>query len=373
MVNFRSFLISCYIGLIFSCSNAMADGVRIKELARVEGVRDNALVGYGLVVGLAGTGDSSSSKSTIQSIVNSLANFSVNVKAKDIRAKNVAAVMVTATLQPFASEGDKLDVSVSSIGDAKSLLGGTLLLTPLMAADNEIYSLSQGQLLVGGYKYDLNGSLIQKNHPTVGVIPRGGTVEQTLHSNFVSEDGNIHLLLKRPDFSTADSIVNRLTAHFPEYEVTAIHPGKIKVNLNGANAMSFIAAVEHLTVTPDIGARIVINERTGTIVSGANVMVSDVIIAHSNLNLKIETTYRVSQPNVQFSNTQNDQIQSLIVPETKIGVSEDAVATLTTVSGTNVSEVVTALKDLNLKTRDIISILQAIKQAGSLHADLIIQ
>lgn len=357
--------------------NAIAitnSGVRIKDLARVKGIRENALVGYGIVVGLAGTGDSSRTKSTFQSIANTLIKFGVTVEQNDIQSRNVASVMVTANLPAFSETGDTFDVHVSSMGDAKSLVGGTLLLTPINAPNGKTYALAQGQLSVGGYKFDAFGNVVQKNHPTVGIVSKGATVEKETNTQFFKQ-GDFRLILNEPDFTTAHRIVERLTEVIPNVYVEAMNAGKIKVKPNekiSVNELTrLIATVENVSIVPDVKAKVVVNERTGTVVSGGNVQISAVAISHGNLKLKIDTQYNVSQPTLLVR--PGSEISTQVVPETNIEVSEQKPNSVQVANGTSVTELIDALKAVNLNTRDTITILQAIKQAGALHAELIIQ
>ena len=349
-------------------------GVRIKDLARVKGIRDNALVGYGIVIGLAGTGDSSRTKSTFQSIANTLVRFGVSVDKNDIQSRNVASVMVTANLPAFAEIGENFDIHVSSIGDAKSLVGGTLLLTPLSAPNSKTYALAQGQLTVGGYKYDAFGNVVQKNHPTVGIVTKGATVEKDTVTEYF-KDGKFSLLLNEADFTTAHRIVSSLTQNFPSVEVEAVNAGKITVKPNqelSRNQLTqLLSYVENISVVPDIKAKVVVNERTGTVVSGGNVQISAVSISHGNLKLEIDTQYIVSQPHSLFRPSRN--VSTEVVPQTDIRVEEEKAKSLSLKNGTTVVDLIDSLKAINLSTRDTITVLQAIKQAGALHAELVIQ
>lgn len=350
-----------------------ASGVRLKELARIEGVQDNPLVGYGLVVGLSGTGDSSNSKTTIQSLQNTLQSFQVNVAATDIRSRNVASVMVTASLPAFAQTGDKLEVNVSSIGDAKSLQGGTLLLTPLKAANGDIYALAQGPLSVGGYQFDFNGNSVRKNHPTVGVVPNGANVEKSIAYHFDVANEGISLLLNQPDFTTAKRIIAALNRQFPQAVVASNHPGKIQLKLaNKQPLISLMADIESLQVAPDNYARVVVNERNGTVVAGAQVRIDDVVVSHGALKLRIETEFTASQPN-GFLRQTGEGVQSLVIANSELTLVEDGLQNTTKLAGASIGDLVDALKALNLTTRDLIAVLQAIKKAGALHAELIIQ
>ncbi|UAA37596.1 flagellar basal body P-ring protein FlgI [Paraneptunicella aestuarii] len=359
--------------LLFLALPSMASsGVRLKELARIEGVQDNPLIGYGLVVGLSGSGDSSNNKATMQSLRNTLQSFAVNVAQDDIRSRNVAAVMVTATLPAFAQEGDKLEVNVSSIGDAKSLQGGTLLLTPLKAANDEIYALAQGPLSVGGYQFDYNGNSVRKNHPTVGVVPNGAKVEKAIEYDF-SIDHGLTLVLNKPDFTTAQRIIESLQRHFPAAKVYSNHPAKVQVKFTQeAGLLGVMAEIESLQVEPDKYARVVVNERNGTVVAGAEVKIDDVVISHGALKLNIKTTYSASQPAGYFRETP-DSIESMVIANSDMSVEETSGGNVRTFNGASIGELVEALKALNLSTRDLIAVLQAIEKAGALHAELIIQ
>lgn len=351
-----------------------SEGVRIKDLGRIESVRDNALVGYGLVTGLAGTGDSSRSKATMQSVVNMLSQFGVNVSIDELNSRNVAAVMVIANLPPFTRPGDKLDVNVSSLGDARSLVGGTLLMTPLYGPDRKIYAISQGPLSVGGYQYDLNGNLEQKNHPTSGTIPDGAIVEASASSEILGKGGNVDVVLFDPDFTTAERVANSVNEMLGGDVAQALDAGRIKVKVDDsqkARIVDFIARIENVIVTPDQRARVVVNERTGTIVSGGDVRISKITVTHGDLKVSITTDYLVSQPNMLIR--PGAGIRTEVVPQTRIGVNEGGVNSVSLPAGTTVADLVIALNKIKTSTRDIIAILQGIKRSGALHAELVIQ
>ncbi|MCG8673552.1 MAG: flagellar basal body P-ring protein FlgI [Pseudomonadales bacterium] len=362
--------ISSIILLVFSLEGAA--NTRLKELARVEGVRDNPVVGYGIVVGLSGTGDSSRSKATLQSVANALAEFGIRLNEREVHSRNVAAAIVTAKLPPFASEGDYLDVSVSSMGDARSLVGGTLLLTPLKAANGKVYALAQGQVSTGAFQYDLNGNLVQKNHTTVGRIPNGAQVEKAVNTSIVDSQGKLHLILKKPDFTTADRVVSALRNNLSYASVRAVHAGKIEVS-PGPNAdyVSLVRQIENTVVNPDRYAVVVINERTGTVVSGGDVAIDDITISHGNLKVVITTDYNVSQPS--FIGRASSGVASVVAPDTDIKVNEGVATAVDLPKGTSISDLVAALRQIKTSTRDVIVILQAIKSAGALNADLLIQ
>ena len=359
---------------LFASAKAAYSGVRIKDLARLKGIRENALVGYGIVVGLAGTGDSSRTNSTLHSIANTLIKFGVKVDKNDIQSRNVASVMITASLPAFSETGNTFDIQVSSMGDAKSLMGGTLLLAPLEAANGRVYALAQGSLSVGGYKYDAFGNVVQKNHPTVGLVTKGATVEKDSSSEFYV-NGDLVLILNAPDFTTASRMVNSISQRIPGIDVEAINAGKINIkpksNYSNNQLTRLVSMIENVIVVPDLKAKVVINERTGTVVSGGGVQISAVAISHGNLKLTINTRYSVSQPNLIVQPSQS--ISTQVVPQTDIDVTEEKSSSVYLSNGTSVMELMDALHAVNLNTRDTIVILQSIKQAGALHAELIIQ
>lgn len=351
-----------------------SDGVRIKELCRILGVRDNALIGYGLMSGLAGTGDSRRSKTTTQSIANTLRSLGLTISTNDINSRNVAAVMVTTTLPPFSRPGDKLDVNVTSMGDAKSLLGGTLMLTHLRAANGRIYALAQGPISVGGYKYDLNGNVIQKNHITAGNIPNGAIVETETSTSFLGDNGVITLKLHSPDFTTASRIKDTLNESFQGGIAKAIDAGRIAITVpidQRQDLTSFVMKLENLRIVPDITARVVVNERTGTVVSGGDVTISDVTISHGDLKVSIVTDYLVSQP--LYVRGGDSDVRTQVVPDTSVNVVEEEPVFLSLKGQTSVADLVTALNKIKTSSRDVITILQVIKRAGALHAELLVQ
>ncbi len=314
----------------------------------------------------------------MQSLGNALQRFGVHVGDAQITSRNVAAVMVTGSLPPHANPGDKLDISVSCIGDARSLVGGTLLLTPLQGADDQTYVLAQGPVMVGGYRYDAFGNLLQKNHPTVGTVSEGGLVEATSPSSVMSASGAIHLLLHSPDYTTASRIAQALAAEFGQArlgaDIIAEGPSRVTFRLNDGERQRLVDVlrqVESLSVTPDLLARVVVNERTGTIVSGGNVRLGAVSITQGNLSVSIETDFRVSQPSLLVD--PGNAIRSVVVPDTRIEALEAEAATVVLASGANVSELATALGGIKATPREVISILQAIQRAGALHAELIVQ
>lgn len=358
--------------LLLACFNCECiAAVRIKEIARIDSVRDNPLVGYGIVVGLSGSGDTNRSRATVQSVANALKKFGVRLEQKEVYSRNAAAVMITSSLPPFAGSGDKLDLNVSSLGDARSLVGGTLVLTPLKGPDGETYALAQGQVSVGGFQYDLNGNMVQKNHTTVGRIPGGATVEVDQDQRLMS-NGKITLVLVQPDFTTADRVVQALKKSLGIANIRALHAGKIEISVSSnQDAVSLIQRIENTTVQPDRQSVVVINERTGTVVSGGDVKLDKVTISHGNLKVVVTTDYLVSQPS--FIGRAPPGVESLVVPDTKIDLEEPIADRVDLPQDATIGELVTALRQIKTTTRDIIVILQAIKEAGALNAKIIIQ
>jgi len=369
-------LVTGIYGPVSFATPGFNEGVRIKELCRIVGARENALIGYGLVTGLAGTGDTIRSAATFQSISNVLKSFGLHVSPKEVRSRNVASVMISATLPPYARSGDKLDVNITSLGDAKSLLGGTLLRTHLEGPDGKIYGLAQGPVSVGGYSYDLNGNLVQKNHPTAAYISGGAVVEKRVETEIVDDTGKITYALYEPDFTTAERIAETVNQKFNEQVAKAIDAGSVSVSVSEArkdNVVRFITEIENISVRPDQLAKVVVNERTGTVVSGGDVKVSKVSITHGDLKVFISTEYDVSQPNALFTKNINDQIGTVVVPKTKMEVKEEQPMSVTLPGDTTVADLVAALNRVKASSRDIITILQSVKRAGGLHAELIVQ
>jgi flagellar P-ring protein precursor FlgI len=350
-----------------------AEALRIKDLGKLAGWRENALTGYGLVTGLAGTGDSSRNKATRQSIANMLARFDLVIPAEDVQSRNVAAVMITATLSPFARTGDTVDVTVTSVGDARSLVGGTLMLAPLKGVDGKIYGLAQGPLSVGGYKYDANGNVMQKNHPTVASIPAGATIEQGVRGAVQPEDGELTFVLAEPDYTTATRVARAINERLGAPLARVRDGAGVAITVPDARAerlADFIADIEGVSVVPDRRARVVINERTGTVVSGGDVRISPVVVSHGDLKVSIVTEHSVSQP--MLVRDTGPGVQTLLVSNSRVEVDEKGETGVVAASST-VADLMRALARMKTSTRDIISILRAVKAAGALHADLIVQ
>lgn len=340
--------------------------VRIKDIAAFDGVRDNQLMGYGLVVGLNGSGDSDQTKFPVQSLVNTLERMGITINRADITVKNVAAVMVTATLPPFAKQGNALDVLVSSVGDAKSLAGGTLLMTPLRGGDSQIYAVAQGAVLTNSFSYGGQAASVQKNHPTAGRVPSGALVEREL-PNVLAGRNVLRLNLHQPDFTTASRIAAAVNGKFKAQVASLTDPGSVQFALPDSyvgRPVEFIAEMERLEVNPDTMARVVLNERTGTIVIGENVRISSVAVSHGNLTLHVKETPIVSQPAPLGTG------ETKVVPRTSVKVKEERGSLAVVPQGANISDVVRALNALGVTPRDLIGIMQAIKAAGALNAEL---
>ena len=359
-------LIICLLLLLPATS---AHAVRIKDIAAFEGVRSNQLVGYGLVVGLNGSGDSQQTKFPVQSIANMLERMGVTINRADITVKNVAAVMVTATLPPFAKQGNRLDVLVSSMGDATSISGGTLIMTPLKGGDSQVYAVAQGSVLTNSFAFGGQAASAQKNHPTAGQIPNGALVEREL-PNVLAGKSVLRLNLSQADFTTAARIASVINDKFRTPVAATVDPGTVSLKIPeeyASRTVEFVAALESLEVRPDIPARVVLNERTGTIVMGENVRIATVAVSHGNLSLVIKETPQVSQP-TPFSQTGT----TTTVPRTELKVEEESRRLTVMPEGASIGDVVRALNLLGVTPRDLIGIMQAIKAAGALQADLML-
>jgi flagellar P-ring protein precursor FlgI len=350
-----------------------ARATRIKDIAHVEGVRPNQLIGYGLVVGLDGTGDSRRATMTVQSLAAMLSRMGVRIDPEQLHLRNVAAVMVTATLPPFSQPGSSVDVVVSSIGNARSLFGGTLLLTPLKGLDGRTYAVAQGPLQVGGYGAEgLSGTRFQKNHLNVGRIPSGALVEQTVPVA-LGEGEYLMIQVNDPDFTTANAVATAINNAGGALGggasmAVALTSGEVRVTVPAAaraNVASFIGKVEVLEVTPDTAAKVVLNSRTGTVVMGENVRISTVAVAHGALTIEVNEAPAVSQPLAPFTGGTTQ-----VVPQSGVAVTEQGDAMKLVQAGATLGDIVRALNTLGATPRDLIDILQAIKAAGALHAEL---
>lgn len=352
-------------------SPSQAPTVRLKELGRIEGWQDNALVGYGLVTGLAGTGDSARSRATRQSIANLVSQFGLNIPSDQVQSRNVAVVMVMATLPAFARTGGRIDATVTSMGDARSLLGGTLVLMPLKAADGRVYGLAQGPVSVGGYRHDALGNLVQKNHPTVGLVPGGVSVERSVPTRDVTADGQAVFALHVPDYTTASRIAESVNRELGAGLARARDASAVELRVPaGQEPTTFLTRLENLAVQPDQRARVVINERNGIVVSGGDVRLSQVTISHGELKVSVATDYAVSQPASPLS---GPGVRTVVVPETRIEISEPELRSVALDGNSTVADLVRALARIKTSPRDMIAILQGMKSAGALHAELVIQ
>lgn len=361
--------------LYLSISSSQA--ARIKDIASIKGVRDNPLIGYGLVIGLNGTGDKTGTLFTVQSLSSMLSKMGITVNPASVKVKNVAAVMVTAKLPPFMRTGSRLDVSVSSLGDAGSLQGGTLLLTPLKGPDQTVYAVAQGAISIGGFVGGAEGDATQKNHPTAGRIPGGAIIEKEVPFNFQDHE-TFKIVLRHQDFTTAlrlsKKINQALQTEDPAISLSnpAARPldaGTVELRVTGpyqGREVALLAMVEGLDVTVDFPAKVVVNERTGTIVMGDQVRVSDVAIAHGNLTIRVRTEFNVSQP-PPFA---PESAATVVVPDRDTVVNEENSKIVLMKGGTTIGDLIRGLNAIGVSPRDLISILQSIKASGALHAAL---
>jgi flagellar P-ring protein precursor FlgI len=358
------------LALVASAARGAVDtgrGAQIKDITTIEGVRDNPLVGYGVVVGLNRTGDSQQTVFSTQTLANLLQRMGVQVPATSIRVNNMAAVFVTAELPPFSRPGMKIDVTVSSAGDAKSLAGGLLLMTPLKAADGTVYAVAQGALTLGGYSAGGNGNTKTVNHLTVGRVPEGGIVERDTSLDLASMT-KLSLLLRDPDFSAARDVAAAINKEMGKEVARAVDSRRVDVigiTATVGAVPEFMARIGSLPISVHPAAKVVVNERTGTVVMGSNVTLTACSILHGNLAIQIATQFQVSQPSAFASVGQTE-----VVPQTEVQASEAPAQLIQLKEGATVEELVRGLQTLGAGARDIVSILQAIKAAGALEADL---
>ncbi|MEY2407481.1 MAG: flagellar P-ring protein FlgI [Verrucomicrobiota bacterium] len=359
------------IALLALAASSGRAGTRVKDLTVVAGARDNQLVGYGLVAGLAGEGDKNLAF-TVQSIANTLQRFGITVPAATLQSKNVAAVIVTADIPAFLKPGARLDIHVSAIGDAKTLQGGILLQTPLLGADGKVYAVGQGALSIGGFSAGTGGAggaSVQKNHPTVAQIIGGALVEREIPASIV-RDNHVELLLREPDFTSSARLAEAINARFTNSS-HAIDATTVRIEVPEAyqgSPIEFIARLEAVEITPDTPARIVINERTGTIVANARIKISSCAVSHGNLTINIASSLDVSQPGA-FSSKGD----TVVVPRTETTVTENKASLVTLPELPTVEKVASSLNALGVTPRDIMAIFQAMKQAGALQAELVIR
>lgn len=360
-------LLPLFFAIMFMpCYSAWA--ARLKDIASIKGVRSNQLIGYGLVVGLDGTGDGTGTKFTTQSLVNMMERLGIQATSSSVKVDNVAAVMVTADLPPFAREGSKVDVLVSSIGDAESLQGGTLLMTSLKGADNNIYAIAQGPLIVGGYSTSgASGTESTKNHPTVARIPNGASIEREITFNF-NDLEDLTIALNDPDFTTARRVSAAINTGLDSTVASALDSGTVRVSVPDHyrdKMVELVASIEQIDIQPDTEAKVILSERTGTVIMGSDVRISAVAIAHGNLSVQIKESADVSQPG-PFS-----QGQTVVTPDTGVSVTEDSNRLVVVApEGTSLDSVVKALNAIGISPRDLITVFQAIKASGALQAEL---
>jgi len=370
MACLRSFALFL-IAIVISFEPARANQIRIKDLVEFDGVRGNDLVGYGLVVGLNGTGDGlRNAPFTEEIMANILERLGVNVSGEQFRPKNVAAVIVTASLPPFARAGGKVDVTVSAIGDANSLLGGTLVMTPLNAADGDIYAVAQGTIIAGGAAAEGDAAAVVQGVPTSGVIPSGARVEREVDFDLSSLE-SLRLALREPDFTTARRIETEINRAFGRPVAVMLDSGTVRLDIARTRAASpahALATVENILVAPERKARVVVDQRSGTIVMGDDVRISRIAVSQGNLTLRVEEAPVVVQPN-PFA-----EGETIVVPRTRAEIEEEPGTGLAEVpEGTTLSEVVAGLNALGVSPRDMIDILKSIKAAGALHAEFVVR
>ncbi|MFQ5675736.1 MAG: flagellar basal body P-ring protein FlgI [bacterium] len=369
-------IISLVFLLLGQQSSAVFGQSRIKDISSFQGMQSHPLIGYGLVVGLDGSGDRSSGSSgaifTVQSVANMLEKFGITVPAGRLRLRNVAAVMVTASLPAFANVGAHLDVTVSSLGDAKSLEGGVLLTTPLLDTNGELYAIAQGPLSIGGFNIETGeGEKLRQNYTLVGRVPNGGIVQKAMQSLFDVERP-LGIMLEKPDFTTSSRIASAINRHFASEIASPVNAATIYVNWprrvkNSGDLVKFISEIEGLSVVQDRVARVVINERTGTIVAGGEVRISEIMVSHGNLTIHTKRTPVISQP-APFSRRGRTVVDGITSTTVTIDEARNVVINNTV----TVSDIASALNQLGVKPRDIIAIFQAIKEAGALQAELVV-
>jgi len=366
----RSRLVIFLLLITFAGSAAgQSVGSRIRDIGRIQGVRENQLIGYGLVVGLTGTGDKSATGFTLKSMSSMLEAMGVTIRPEEMSVKNVAAVMITATLPPFTRVGSRIDVIVSSLGDASSLKGGILVQTPLRGANDQVYAVAQGPVSLGGFGAEgSDGTKQSTNHLTVARIPSGALIEREVPLDFASA-GCFEITLNHPDFTTAKRVSEAIATSMGAKTAELIDAGTVKVvspDTTQAGTIKFLAEVEALTVVPASRARVVLNERTGTIVAGGDIVIQPVAISHGNLNIRVNTSTGVSQPPALSGGTTTTFQQS------GVGIRSEGGQFTVLRNGTTLDEIAGALNAMGVSARDMIAIFQAIKEAGALQAELVV-
>ena len=359
--------ISLLAVLLATAGTAQA-GSRVKDLAMIAGARDNQIVGYGLVTGIAGDGDKNPAY-TLQSIANFLQRFGVNLPASTLSSKNIAAVIVTADISAFKKNGSRVDVVVSSIGDAKTLQGGVLLQTPLVGADGKVYAVAQGPLSIGGFSAGNDGASVTKNHPTVGQIVNGALVEREIPTE-ITRDHTLDLLLREPDFTSSARLAAAINEKFTN-SCEAVDSTTVRVKIPEvmqASVVDFISRIESIEVDADAPARIIINERTGTIVATSKVRISACAVSHGNITISIANSFDVSQPGA-FA----EKGRTAVTPRTDTKVTEQKASLVPLPELPTIEKVASSLNSLGVTPRDMMAIFQAMKQAGALHAELVLR
>lgn len=367
----RLLILAAVAALLVGPTMGQAQSIRIKDLVEFDGVRGNDLVGYGLVVGLNGTGDGlRNAPFTEEIMTNILERLGVNVTGEQFRPRNVAAVIVTAELPPFARSGGRIDATVSAIGDADSLLGGTLVMTPLTAADGEIYAVAQGTIIAGGVSATGDAATVIEGVPTAGIVPSGARVEREVDFDFTSMT-QIRLALRNPDFTTALRVEGAINREIGGGVARMLDAGTVVLDIARAGRASpahALSAIENVQVTPEQRARVVVDQASGTIVMGSTVRISEVAVSQNNLTLRIEEAPLVVQPN-PFSDG-----ATVVVPRTGVALQEEPGPGLALVQGgTTLSDVIAGLNALGVSARDMIDILKSIKAAGALHAEFVVR
>ncbi|MGK6317913.1 flagellar basal body P-ring protein FlgI [Sphingomonas sp. DT-204] len=356
--------------------SAWADTVPLSGLGRFQGWRENALIGYGIVTGLAGSGDTRRSAVTRQALSNVLSRLGTSANESQISSRNVAVVIVTATLPASANVGDRLTVTVSSIGDARSLAGGTLLMTPLLGPDQRVYALAQGALVAGGYNFENDLNRQQRNYPTTALLENGATVETPVDAELLAADGSVGFLLREPSFEEAERIAEAVNVQFGPGSASVRNADEVRIRFRGDRAQfaAFMSRLESLPIEPAQRPRVVVNERTGTIVAGGDVRISSVVIAQGDLKVTITGERSASQPNFLGGFASDlGGVGSLVVTNTKLTVEDRKRDTVASFPNTTVADLVQGLARTKVDTRGIISVLQAVKAAGALHADILVQ
>ncbi len=370
MKRIAAVVLACLTTLIAGATAAQS--VPLRDLGRFQGWRENPLIGYGIVTGLTGTGDSPRNPVTQRALANALGRLGSNLPPEDIRSRNVAVVMVTAVLPPSANSGDRIDVNVSSIGDARSLSGGVLLMTPLAAADQRYYAVAQGPLVVGGYQFSSHDNAELRNVPTAGVISGGATIEVATQARTIEDNGELVFVLRQPSFANAVRIADAINASGAGAPARVADANMVRIDTRSASdVFRLVAMIEGLAVEPAGLARVVVNERTGTVVAGGDVRISAVAVSQGDIHVSVRQREDASQPVVYGG--LNPGLAGLVIRNTSISVVEDAGDAVISFPNTTINDLMTGLTRAGVDTRGKIAVLQAIRAAGALHADIVVQ